>query len=1016
MVKITSFIRKLILGLFVGFTGFLTIALIFAVSLVIYELHHSRFQSRWLAKQTDRFSYSLQPGASSQIYFPDTGAPEDDRRGYAYYHNFKNSLDSQGYLLTNQMRWSPALLSHVKKGFYLPYREKESAGLELLDRHQVPLFKVEFPSQGYVRYSDIPPVVVKTLLFIEDRDLLDTSRPYLNPAVNWERFGFAIIEQFKRQIGLPHKNAGGSTLATQLEKYRHSPGGRTQEPRDKLRQMVSASYRAYLDGPNSIEARKQIVRRYINTVPLAALPGYGEVNGLGDGLVAWYGVNFDSINTVLRTLEQPAPTLIGLEAQAKAFRQILQLFIAHRRPSDLLHADASTLDEMANAHIRLFKQEKFLSDTLLNTALRVRVPLRRKALRPDRIDFRERKTANAIRSRLLRLLGLPRIYDLDRLDLVVQTTLDDDAEKSVIRKLRLLNDTAYVARSGLKGFRLLEKGDPSKVLYSFTLYESKEGVNELRVQADNLDQPLNLNEQMKLDLGSTAKLRTLVHYLEVITDLHKQHKGLSPSDLKKRLNQASDPLRRWTLSLLLEKPSLSLEATLEAAMGRSYSASPAGSFFTGGGIHTFNNFDPADNSRVLDLWESLKRSVNLPFVRLMRDLTQYHSNTDILDNMRESDSLGQAIRHQYLVKFAQQEGSVFLARYWKKYRKNSSREALDLFFQSYAHSPRRAAAAYKALFPDSTGAQFASYYTSLFPLDSATAPLGIDVLVDRLESEKWNLSDFGYAARVHPLELWYMMYIQKGGDRSWKAVRKASTQQLNETYDWLFRTRYRSAQDIRIRTLLEIEAFEQIHKAWSRLGYPFPTLVPSLATALGSSADRPSALAELMGILHNKGIKQETRIVRKLHFGADTPYETKFSAQRLPPDTVLNPVICKVIKKALLQVVESGSAVRGRNAFPDGKGGFLALGGKTGTGDGRFETYGRGGSLLESKVVSRSATFVFFLGDRFFGTLTAFVQGSEAGNFGFTSSLPVAILKQLEPDLRVLLRAPSSIEENSGRQ
>ena len=34
--------------------------------------------------------------------------------------------------------------------------------------------------------------------------------------------------------------AGGSTLATQLEKYRHSPEGRTQSARDKLQQMASA--------------------------------------------------------------------------------------------------------------------------------------------------------------------------------------------------------------------------------------------------------------------------------------------------------------------------------------------------------------------------------------------------------------------------------------------------------------------------------------------------------------------------------------------------------------------------------------------------------------------------------------------------------------------------------------------------------------------------------------------------------------------------------------------------------
>ncbi|MDT9151287.1 hypothetical protein RSW37_26500, partial [Escherichia coli] len=76
-----------------------------------------------------------------------------------------------------------------------------------------------------------------------------------------------------------------------------------------------------------------------------------------------------------------------------------------------------------------------------------------------------------------------------------------------------------------------------------------------------------------------------------------------------------------------------------------------------------------------------------------------------------------------------------------------------------------------------------------------------------------------------------------------------------EVYSWLFKTRHRSARDSRIRTMLEVEAFLDIHQRWARLGYPFDHLVPSLATALGSSGDRPAALAELMGIIQNGGIR-----------------------------------------------------------------------------------------------------------------------------------------------------------------
>jgi hypothetical protein len=50
-------------------------------------------------------------------------------------------------------------------------------------------------------------------------------------------------------------------------------------------------------------------------------------------------------------------------------------------------------------------------------------------------------------------------------------------------------------------------------------------------------------------------------------------------------------------------------------------------------------------------------------------------------------------------------------------------------------------------------------------------------------------------------------------------------------------------------------------------------------------------------------------------------------------------------------------------------------------------------------VVSRAATFVFFLGDRFFGVVTAYVTGPEAARYQFTSALPVQVLKSLAPIL-----------------
>lgn len=197
---------------------------------------------------------------------------------------------------------------------------------------------------------------------------------------------------------------------------------------------------------------------------------------------------------------------------------------------------------------------------------------------------------------------------------------------------------------------------------------------------------------------------------------------------------------------------------------------------------------------------------------------------------------------------------------------------------------------------------------------------------------------------------------------------------------------------------------------WRRLGYPFQSLVPSLATAIGSSADRPEALAELMGIIVNDGVRQPTVSMAELHFARGTPFETLLEPNTQVAERLLPAELTRLVREALVDAVESGTALRARNAFvlPDGT--RLTVGGKTGTGDNRRESYGRGGRLLSSQAINRTASFVFFVDDRFYGVVTAHVAGADADNYAFTSSLPVQVLKTLAPTLYPLV-APDSVPE-----
>jgi membrane peptidoglycan carboxypeptidase len=194
------------------------------------------------------------------------------------------------------------------------------------------------------------------------------------------------------------------------------------------------------------------------------------------------------------------------------------------------------------------------------------------------------------------------------------------------------------------------------------------------------------------------------------------------------------------------------------------------------------------------------------------------------------------------------------------------------------------------------------------------------------------------------------------------------------------------------------------------MGYPFDSLVPSYATTLGASADRPIALAELMGIIINGGVRKPTQRIDSLHFAKDTPYETlvKRSTEG-KNEQVLNPDVARAVADAIHGVAQEGTAKRVKQAFYKQDGSVIAMGGKTGTGDQRFDVYGAGHRLIESRYVNRSATFVFNIGERFFGSMTAYVHGPDSAHYDFTSALPVQLLVTLAPSLMPMVEKQDTV-------
>ncbi|HUG81716.1 MAG TPA: transglycosylase domain-containing protein [Bryobacterales bacterium] len=966
---------------------------------VAVEIRQSHLQAGLFSDLAGRMTFRVEPGRSDSIGQAPNG-PYDQRLGYARLPAMIERLQDAGFTAEAQARWSPELASWVEKGLFPVYEEKTQAGFTLLDRKGVPLYAARYPQRTYTSFDEIPALVFASLLYIENREMLDRRYVYRNPAIEWDRLTKAGWDLGLSAVFPSHPVSGGSTLATQLEKLRHSEDGRTGGVREKLRQITTASLRAYREGPRTLEAQERIITDYLNSIPLAAIAGYGEVIGLGDGLWAWFGADFERVNRLLQTDEEMLSKELRAEG-GRAYRQVLTLLLALRRPTHYLIERPHELNARADAYLRVLARDGVISASLRDEALRhVLAPRDQAPSSVVRPSFAERKATDAVRARTAALLGVSDFYELDRLDLAADSTLDGPATSRAVDFLMGLSGAHGVREAGLLGRQLLQEEDPAAVVYSFTLYERGRDANRLRVQADTWDGPFNVNDGTLLELGSTAKLRTLASYIEIIEELHRE---LTGSPAAERSAPAEDALSRWAASYLAAAEDESLEAMLEAAMQRQYSASPYETFFTGGGVHRFSNFDAKDNGQIMTVREAFQRSVNLVFIRMMRDIVRYYAERAVAGRADVLDDPASAARRKYLERFADLEGSHFLSEFFQKHKRLGSRESLNDLAARARGSLTKLAVVFRTTRPNAGRDSFSGFLEE--QTDGAGVSAGlVDALYERYGPEKFSLADQGYLARIHPLELWVAEYLARRPDATWEEVAEASADERQAVYVWLFRTRHKAAQDKRIRIVMEIDAFEELHRRWRWLGYPFDSLTPSYATAIGSSGDRPEALAELVGIIVNEGVRRPLIRVDALHFAADTPYEARLSRRfEGRVHRVMHRAVAEVLQRELIGVVEEGTGRRAKGSVVISDGTPLPLGGKTGTGDNRVVTVSIGGHALESRPLNRTGTFVFFVGDRFFGVVTAFVPGRESARYQFTSALPVQVFKGLVPTFRDLL-------------
>lgn len=87
------------------------------------EVRSSKLQAREFSRFAASLSYSMHEGPSNAMLYPGAG-PFDKRLGYSALGDFLARLQKRDYVITQQSRFSPALLSYSEKGFFVPYSEK----------------------------------------------------------------------------------------------------------------------------------------------------------------------------------------------------------------------------------------------------------------------------------------------------------------------------------------------------------------------------------------------------------------------------------------------------------------------------------------------------------------------------------------------------------------------------------------------------------------------------------------------------------------------------------------------------------------------------------------------------------------------------------------------------------------------------------------------------------------------------------------------------------------------------
>lgn len=916
------------------------LVLLSALAVIWQEVRTSALQSMVGVRLSQAVvtEHRLSPPSSTPLFDGPDG-PWDRARGYAARSIIVERLQGQGFEVVALARPHEVGRSSELAGWTYPIFEMQPrAGLHITDRAGRTLERWRYPE---VVWEQPPSLALHAARLLENRALAERPHPFTNPAVDWTRLGVATLSQVRARLGSDAPAIGGSTLAVQMEKFRHSPGGRTSDSSEKARQMLTAWLRTYHHGRDADAWAEQIAIDWINSVPLGHRTGYGPVQGVFEGMWAWFGRPPEVVAQALEPGDDDA-----LRAQVE--RELLALIIAQQRPARYLPAGIDALERRVDALINALVDEGYMSrdwgHVIASRSLRVASP-------PSKGP--EERGSPHLSALAVRQWG----------------TLSGE-ERALMRQRHARVTATYDAALQEALRREIEAARPP-ARTSVTIFARSAGRLEPRAIVDTEPRVVDLSTEGRVDLGSTSKLRVLISYLSAIEQAYEAQRAGRPA--------AQDSLSRFVARELAADPGLSVSQLLERALQRPVSADPNEVFYTGGGPHEFQNVNPEHDARYFNVASAFVASANLPFVRLLDEVVAYHAHR-IYGAPIEAVVAGEHPRFEELRERHLQMSAERLVR--------------DAYFRHHRSDlPTMATRAMAGLEP--TEARCARLRRAIGPAatlgdEHPCTDVDLDATTDA-EIDPWDAQD--------PLELAAIAALVEDPEASLTDVMLATAESRGAARDWI--AAQASTLDTRrgVHYAIEEEVFAELQQEWARAGYPFERLTPSLATALGSSGDRPASLARLVAAVREGGLVPVLSHVKLVRLFEGTPYETWLRPAEAQPVRAFGPEVAGAVERLLVRVAERGTGHASQGPWQT-EAGSWEVGGKTGTSDHVLLVRDRSGRIIERRTVARSGAWVFFAGPCVVGTVVMFEQGEDAATHHFhggdAAELSRAVLRAIE--------------------